>query len=264
MRLALSRDGKRISDTVIVSTPKRFNDGMTLFHRIGKKLSNGKKIKAIAGGAAGPLDENKTILVNPPNLKRWKGKPLVSSLRKIFHAPVYLDNDAAMAGMGESVFGRGKGRRIVAYLTISTGVGGVRIVDGNIDQSAMGFEPGHQIIVQTGKKATTLEDRISGTAFERRYKKKPYEIHDARIWDEVAKNLAYGLCNTIVHWSPDIVILGGSMMKKVGIPIPRVRHHLQKILHIFPNIPPIQKAKLGDKAGLYGALAYVRQMETKK
>jgi glucokinase len=55
-------------------------------------------------------------------------------------------------GLGEAVFGAGKGREIVVYMTISTGVGGARIVGGKIDASAMGFEPGHQIIDACGGK----------------------------------------------------------------------------------------------------------------
>ncbi len=47
-------------------------------------------------------------------------------------------------------------------------------------------------------------------------------------------------------------------MKEVGIPIPAVRKHLAEVMKIFPNIPPIEKAELGDFGGLYGALAYAR------
>ena len=87
---------------------------------------------------------------------------------------------------------------------------------------------------------------------------KPFEIHDDAIWDKLAKFLAYGLNNTIVYWSPDIIVLGGSMMKEVGIPVPAVRKHLSEILKIFPTIPQIEKAELADFGGLYGSLAYAR------
>ena len=178
-------------------------------------------------------------------------------MRKIFHAPVFLENDAALAGLGEAVFGAGKGKKIVAYLTISTGVGGCRIVDGKIDENSQGFEPGHQIIF-SDKNIITLENLVSGTAIEKKYGKKPYEIFDVKIWNNVANNLAYGLHNVAVLWSPDIIILGGSMMKKIGIPVERVKFHLSKILNIFPKPPLIKKSKLGDLAGLYGALAHLK------
>jgi len=242
---------------VILPTPKRFADGMAFFKKTAKELANGKEIKAVSGGIAGPLDKNKTMILNAPNLAGWNKNPLAKELQKIFKAPVYLENDAALAGLGEAVFGAGKGKNIVAYLTISTGVGGCRIVNGKIDKSSMGFEPGHQIMFFE-KKMLTLENLVSGTAIEKKYGKKPYEIFDAKIWDNVAKNLAYGLHNVAVLWSPDIIILGGSMMKKIGIPVERVKFYLSKTLKIFTRPPLIKKSKLGDLAGLYGAFVRLK------
>jgi len=257
MRLAVSENGNGLDRVLILPTPRKFNDGMALFKKTAKELVNGKKIKAVLGGIAGPLDENKTMILNAPNLRGWSKKPLVKELQKIFKAPVFLENDAALAGLGEAVFGAGKGKKIVAYLTISTGVGGCRIVDGKIDENSQGFEPGHQIM-SLENKMITLENLASGTAIEKRYGKKPYEIFDAKVWDNVAKDLAYGLHNVAVLWSPDIIILGGSMMKKIGIPVERVKLNLSKILKIFPKPPLIKKSKLGDLAGLYGALARIK------
>ena len=178
-------------------------------------------------------------------------------MEKTIKAPVVLENGPGHAGAGEGGFGAGKGKKIVAYLTISTGVGGCRIVSGKIDESSQGFEPGHQIVFFENK-ITTLENMVSGTAIEKKYGKKPYEILGAKVWDNIAKNLAYGLHNVAVLWSPDIIILGGSMMKKVGIPVESVKFHLSKILKIFPKTPLIKKSKLGDLAGLYGALAHLK------
>jgi predicted NBD/HSP70 family sugar kinase len=79
------------------------------------------------------------------------------------------------------------------------------------------------------------------------------------ILDKMAEILAYGVNNAIVHWSPDVVVIGGSMMKKIGIKIPRVEFHLKKIMRAFPNnIPKIKKAALADFGGLYGALALIK------
>lgn len=259
MRIGAAENIKKVSKSMIFSTPKRFEEGMALFKNTAKELADGGKIKAVAGGIAGTLDKNKTMTLNAPNLRGWSKKPLVKEFIKIFGAPVYLENDAALAGLGEAVYGIGRGRKIIAYLTISTGVGGSRIVNGKIDQSAFGFEPGQQIIVTPH---CTLENLVSGTAIEKKYGKKPYEILDAEIWDNVAKDLAYGLNNITVLWSPDIIILGGSMMKKIGISVDRVRFHLSKILKIFPKAPLIKKSKLGDLAGLYGALWYLKSIKS--
>lgn len=266
MRIAFSADGKGFDEPKVIPTPKEFDKGIEEFKKAARELSGGERIRAAAGGIAGPLDREKTKLVRSPHVSGWVGKPLREELRKILNAPVYLENDAAMAGLGEAAYGEGKGKRIVVYMTVSTGVGGVRIVDGEIDKSAMGFEPGHQIIDADGTLCPEcksvpgyLERYVSGTALEMRYRKKAYEIEDPDVWDEAARFLAYGLNNTIVHWSPDVVILGGSVSGR--IPLDKVRVYLADILKIFPEPPLITRAVLGDFVGLYGALQFLGRIE---
>lgn len=265
MRLAVSKNGKIFDEPKIVPTPKDFKEGVSVFKKLAFELANKEKIEATAGGIAGPLNKERTELVNSPNIPGWIGKSIKEEFSKAIGAEVFIENDADVVGLGEAVFGAGKGYHIVAYLTISTGVGGGRIVGGRIDENALGFEPGHQIIDPGGTMCPScnapghLEGYISGTAIEKKYGKKPYEITDDKIWDETAHFLAIGLNNTIVHWSPDIVVLGGSMMKEIGIPIERVRHHLKNLLRIFPELPRIEKAKLKDVGGLYGAMALLNQ-----
>lgn len=261
---AVSADRKKfLAEPVVVSTPKNFQDGIGTLKNIISNLANGSPVEAIVGGVAGVLNPEKTSLVKSPNLNEWVGGDVNSELAAVFNVPVSIENDSALVGLGEATYGAGRDSSIVVYLTISTGVGGVRIVNGVIDENALGFEPGHQIIDPDNTLCPTcegndLESYVSGAAIEKRYGKKPYEIHDEAIWDEIAKYLAYGLANTIVHWSPDVVVLGGSMMKEVGIPIPAVKKHLAETLKIFPVIPEIKKAELDDFGGLYGALSFAR------
>lgn len=270
MRLSVTKDGKDIGETKIVPTPQEFKKGIIEFKKTYLSLAKGKSIKRAVGGIAGPLDKDKKMSVNPPHLPDWKNKPLKEELEKVVSAPLYLENDTAMAGLGEAVFGAAKGKTIVAYMTVSTGVGGARIVDGKIDASTFGFEPGHQSIdadgtifaeakpFEGGRLKGHLEGLISGPAIKRRYGEKPEEIEDEKVWDEVASLLAVGLNNTIVHWSPEVIVLGGSLMEK--IPFKKVEYNLTNMLKIFPDIPQIKKAKLGDLSGLYGALYYLNNI----
>jgi glucokinase len=267
MRLALSRDGETFGEPKIIPTPKDFDAGMLALKNLATELLLGEKADAAGGGIAGALSRDKTRLLNGPNLQGWNGKPIKLALESAFGCTTFIENDTAIVGLGEAVAGTGKGHEIVVYMTVSTGVGGVRIVRERIDVSAMGFEPGHQIIDADGTlcKSTVcgfgldFESAISGTAITARYGKKPYEITDDAFWEEMARVLAYGLNNTIVHWSPDIVVIGGSMMKKIGIPVDRVRAHLKGILHIYPELPLIEHSALGDIGGLHGALHFVKQ-----
>ena len=267
MRIALSRDGVTFEEPRIVETPKDFDAGMLALKNLATELLSGGHATAAAGGIAGTLSKDKTQFNGGPNLQGWGGKPIKSALESAFGCPVYVENDTAIVGLGEAVAGSGKGHPICVYMTVSTGVGGVRIVNERIDVSSMGFEPGHQIIDAgrglqghtVGGDGLDLEGIISGTSVTKRYGKKPYEITDEAFWDDMARLLAYGLNNTIVHWSPDIVVIGGSMMKKIGIPVERVKAHLRGILHIYPELPKIEHSALGDIGGLHGALHYVKQ-----
>lgn len=265
-RVALSRDGESFAEPRIFDTPKDFDTAIEAIKRVAIELTEGQPIDRAAGDVAGVLSRDRSVLLKAPHLPGWNGKNLKHALQVALSCEADIANDAAVVGLGEAVFGAGKGREIVVYMTISTGVGGARIVGGKIDASAMGFEPGHQIIDaggaltvrSVGGTGNDLEGIISGTAIEKRYKKKPYEIEDPAFWDEMARLAAYGLANTIVHWSPDVVVLGGSMMKKIGIPVPAVREYLRGILRIYPELPEIVHSDLGDVGGLWGALALLK------
>ncbi len=263
-RVAISKDGKAFEEPVIFDTLQNFESGIVKLKNTIKGLSGVEKIISVAGGIAGPLNEKKERLIGGPNLKDWIDKPLKEKLQEMLSTKVHLENDSSMSALGEATNGAGSGYGIVAYITISTGVGGSRIVDGKIDSASVGFEPGHQIIDADNTlcpdcDGNDLEAYISGSAIEKRYRKKPYEITDNEFWDEIAKFLAYGLNNVAVHWSPDVIVLGGSMMKIPGIKISDVDRHLKDILKIFPIVPIIKKAELGDIGGLYGALEIIKQ-----
>lgn len=267
MRVAYSRDRETFETPKIVPTPKDFDAGMETLRALALELSAGDTIEAAGGGVAGPLSRDRATFLNSPHLAGWSGKSIKLKMEEALGVPVFIENDTAIVGLGEAVVGAGKGYEIVAYMTVSTGVGGVRIVNQKIDVSAMGFEPGHQIFdaggalhaTSVGGNGLDLEGYISGTSIAERYGKKPYEITDETFWDEMAKLLAYGLNNTIVHWSPDVVVVGGSMMNKIGIPLDRVSLYLNGLLNIFPELPVLVHSALGDIGGLHGALAYVKQ-----
>ena len=113
-------------------------------------------------------------------------KPLVHRLQDELSTKAYIANDTAIVGLGEAHAGAGKGSDIVVYITVSTGVGGARIVDGEIDRRAFGFEPGHQIIdidnsICKKCKSGQLEDMVSGTATQHRFGVKPYEVEDPNL-----------------------------------------------------------------------------------
>jgi predicted NBD/HSP70 family sugar kinase len=253
-----------LGEHVSFKTPPTFEAGMKKLIETIDAFSIAK-IEGMAGGVRGLLTEDKTGIHNDSTLNKWVGKSIVGTLEKQYKTKVRLENDSAMAGVGEATYGAGKGLPIIAYHTVSTGVGGVKIENGQIDDASVGFEPGHQILdidrTVLGEEITpTLENLVSGTAVEQRFGVKAYEIPQSDVlWDELAEYLAQGLHNTILYWSPDAIILGGSMI--IGDPkieIDAIRKYTVESLDGFVPAPLITTAKLGDEAGLYGAMALLK------
>jgi glucokinase len=262
-RVAYSNNGKTISGKTSFPTPNTFSEGIKQIRTSVKDFSIAGKVSYAVGGVAGPLDQTKAKLVNAPHLRNWAGKPLKKELQKIAKCGVTLENDTALVGLGEATHGAGKGYRIVSYITISTGVNGVRVVDGIIDKTAMGFEIGHQIVNPGHPTRKTIEKLISGTAIKRIYKKQPSEIESAKIWKEISDWVAIGIANTAVYWSPHIIVLGGGVSNELKHYFPYIKSRLKKELTIFKKHPVIKKSTLKSTGGLYGGLAIIQNQKRK-
>ena len=273
MRLAISPDGINLNQPVMIDTPQTFEEGMSKFEEMYKSVNQGITLKRAAGGMTGVFSRRRHELLMSPHLPEWSGHPVKNRLEEITGVEVLFENDTAMVGLGEALSGAGRGYDIVAYITISTGVGGSRIIKGRIDVSTMNFEPGHQIIdadgsmmpnakaFEDGESLGHWESMISGTSMQDRYNMHPSQIVDEGIWKDQARYVAFGLNNVIVHWSPDVVVLGGGMMKSPGLKVEDIKTHLDTILKIYPVRPDLKKAELGDFGGLYGALKYLQMLE---
>jgi glucokinase len=265
-RVAITDDLFTIAAVEKFDTPLSYREGLAAVVDAVRKLTNGTPITSIAGGIRGPLNHEKTGIVSEKVLHDWVGRALTKDLEKELRAPVYLENDTAIVGLGEVHYGAGKGHDIVAYHTVSTGVGGARYVHGKLDVVSVGFEPGHQILdidrtILGSHIPPTLENMVSGTALQKRRGVKPYEIdqNDA-VWDELAKYLACGLKNTVVYWSPEVIVLGGSMI--IGDPrifLEPIRKYTEEALDGLVPCPLIVDATLKDEGGIYGAMALIKE-----
>ncbi|MCX6739149.1 MAG: ROK family protein [Candidatus Parcubacteria bacterium] len=257
-RVAGSLDLESFLEPRIFDTPKGYEEMIALIAGTAKEIANGSAIESAAGGIGCPVEKKTHSLIGGLNFPAWDGKPFQEDLSKAMKAPVFLENDSALVGLGEATHGAGKGSDIVAYITVSTGVGGVRIVKNKIDANVYGFEPGWQVFsLSEGQKYAS--DILSGRSLEEAIGRKPYEVIDPGFWNDKARKLAYVLNNVIVMWSPDVVVVGGSMMKEIGISLPLTENYLKDILKIFPTIPPIKKAELQSIGGIWGAMEFLKQ-----
>lgn len=250
-RFAVSHDGTSFDEPLIIDTPLNYTQGILAFDDCVKKITRGKKIDKAIGGFPGTIVDQKVF--RSPNLPDYEGKLLGYELERVFGVAPHIENDASLATLGEAVYGAGKGFDIVAYITISTGIGGGLVIDKKIQKKKYGFEPGHQIVNYKTKEV--LHDLISGTALSKKYHKPAKEIKEPEIYEWISDILGVALTNTIVHWSPDVLVMGGSITKDIDIG--EVQEQIEKNLHIFPEIPVIKRAELGAYNGIWGALALV-------
>lgn len=266
-RVTVSEDLKSFEKPVRFTTPISFKEGMEKITEAAKKLAPGK-IRGAAGAVRGLMTEDRSSIAHDDVLKKWVEEPLLETLTKNLDTKVILENDAALAGLGEAHFGAGKGAEIMVYHTISTGVGGAKIENGKIDSYHLGFEPGKQVLdidrtILGDDILPTLENLVSGAAVEERMGMKPYEIpQDDAIWDQLAYYLAHGLRNSILYWSPDLIVLGGSMINgDPVIPIDNIQRHVAEVLGEDMASPLIKAGELKDSAGLYGAMALLSEQD---
>ncbi len=132
------------------------------------------QIEGIGVATPGPLDNRTGVIYSPPNLPGWENVPLRDLIHQQFHVPILIENDAHTAGLGEYMFGAGRGSKYMVYLTVSTGIGGGVLIDGKILEGANGTagEIGHTTIDWKGGRCNCgnvgcLEYLASGTAIAR-------------------------------------------------------------------------------------------------
>lgn len=254
-----------------------------------------RAISAIGMGMPGPLNGATGVVFSPANLPGWNDVPLSRILRQGTGIRTFLEHDANLAAFGEWRKGAGKGARHMAYVTVSTGIGAGLIIHGQLYNGAGGIagELGHTIIQWRGPlckcgQRGCLEALASGTALARmarealagnvrtslRSLKGPgrptaRDIDEAarhgdplarRLLEQAGAALGVGLGNLVNLLNPELIVLGGSVMK-AG---PLIRRPMRASLEAsawkaarrgLRIVPPV----LGQDVGLIGAIEWARQ-----
>ena len=249
--------------TVKEPTPEGLDEGLGLLHAMIGRVAGGAAIASMGAAVGGPLDWQ-TGVVSPLHQPAWRNVPLAKIMRDRWQAPFRCDVDANVAALGEYHLGGYTESRLL-YLTLSTGLGGGLLVDGQIYRGGMGGahpEAGHQAIpfrcrhparVQCECGAPDcLEALVSGNGIRRIYGK-PAEQLDAGEWAEVAWNLGQGLRNLAVLCAPDVIVIGGGMARQGERLLGPARQVMTDRLKLVPP-PRVQVSKLGYDTALKGAL----------
>lgn len=252
-RVSAARVGGGLLPPVLFGTEPDIDAGIARIAHEAKKFLEGKSPKIIVAGIAGQVSKE-GVLLKGPNLPGWEGHSLRDKLSSEFGAPAHVVNDALLGGLGEAHKGAGVGATSLLYMTFGTGIGACRIVSGKPDFS-LGTETGHQYI-SYGDALVEAEDLISGKAFKNIYGKGGEDIKDHTFWKEHARLAAIVVFNTSLHFLPDTVVLGGSLMKEGSLSAEDIELRLAEIGRRLSPFPKVLLGTLGDFAGLHGAHAY--------
>ena len=248
MRLAVSSGGNKLNKQVTADTPRNFNESLAKFKRLAKELANNQKISITVGGVPRFTKDKLTF---------WYTHPVIKELAKITESKIILENDSALAALGEAVFGAAQKEKIVGYLTFGTGFGGARIVNKQIDANYFGFEPKLQIANYDPKtdKAPSLSLFVSGRGISNRYHTQEQNITDKKTLNEIESWMKVAVNNAAVFWSPEIIVIGGGVGLDKDFSTQRIQQYINRRFKNLPHRPKIAKAKLKQESGLMGALA---------
>ena len=244
-------------------------------------------LRGIGLSLAGPIDTETGFVTKIPTLPGWDGFPVRRALFERTGVPVHVENDAIAATLGEWRHGAGQGMRNIVYLTVSTGIGGGAVVDGNLLRGRKGIAGhlGHMRMAQDGPvcccgttgcfeafaSGSALRDRAVDAAAASGFLSNIPDIEarhvfeGARAVDSVcvdllageAMYLGQGITSVIHMFSPDRVIMGGGLSNGFDL-LDKGMHDIirRDAMPPFKDVPVV-KAGLGGDSGLFGAASLV-------
>ena len=251
-----------------------------------------KELDSIGIGSPGIASPEEGIILSSSNLN-FDHVNVRSEIQKYINVPVFVENDANCAALGEAVCGAAKGEKNVIVVTLGTGVGGGIIADGKINRGSFcgAGEIGHMVIdcvdgVQCGcGRKGCWEQYASATALIRMAKEAAEKESNTKILvharegkieninaknvfdaaheeDSVAKAvleryfkyIACGVANLINILEPDMIVLGGGMSaQKEYLTVPVEKFVKEEMYGGLSLKTKITAATLGNEAGIIGA-----------
>lgn len=243
----------------------------------------GYRLKAIGIGAPGVIDVERGFIYYLPNIKGWRNYPLKEVLERKTNLPVYIDNDANVFTLAESLYGRAKGLKRAIFLTLGTGLGGGLIIEGRVFRGRLSAaELAHLPITKNGRRCGCgargcIETFVGNRYLERRYKilkriknevslkeifkrMSQAEREALSIGKEFVEYLGRFLSGLINIFNPERIIIGGGVSESLSLFKPYL---WQVIRHqaMWPNLKGLKIVRAGLKgdAGIIGAALFAQQ-----
>ena len=277
--------GFRIIRREAITTPADQMDAMEHLCALAQTLCGSETIAGAGISVGGPLDADKGVLHNPPNLPGWCDVSLTAIVEKQLHTRCVMENDANACALAEWRWGAGQGTRSMVFLTFGTGLGSGIVLDGKILRGATGDagEVGHWRLFDFGPsgygKLGSFEGFCSGGGlrqlgltvgeqYRQRGQTPAYwnaEKIDAKAVAEAAHAgdkaaqevfnlcgdaLGRGLALIVDFLNPECIVLGSIYARSGDLLEPAMRCALEReaLPHALKGVR-IVPAKLGDSIG---------------
>jgi glucokinase len=272
-------------DIIIANIKKSINGLMEYAEK------RGMEIDSIGLGCPGTVDvPTGKIMGMIPNLPQLKNTNIKEELRKEFHPPIYVDNDANLMGLAEHRFGAARGFQNCLFLTIGTGIGGGIILNGKIFRGSKfaGAEFGHTSIKYDGRKCRCgnvgcVESYAAAPAIGERTKRllrkekssllvkwvkgdlkkltnklifeafKKGDNLAAQVVEEVSVYLGTAIASAVNLLNPEVVVIGGGVGQAGKKFIEKIEYQVKKRINPPAGDFKMKKASLGNDAGFIGA-----------
>lgn len=275
-----STDANISREKVIRNLESCANDALAI-----AKLKN-MHVLGIGVGIPGVVDKG-MVKGGAENLPDWENLHFEDLFRRKIGLPVCIENDANLMGLAEVRYGSCIGIKDAVFLTIGTGVGGAMILNGMLYSGYRnrGSELGHIIVEMNGEKCSCgtngcLQAHASTFALIRDYKNllqkkkkniplkidgefivQQYHLNDqiaVAVMNRHFDYLAVGVASFINIFSPQKIVIGGGISESGDFYVENVRSRALKIAMKETSVfTHIEKAILGNKAGVLGAAALV-------
>jgi glucokinase len=237
-------------------------------------------IAGIGIGSTGPVDPLNGKFENLDTIPQWSGASPVDDLAREFHVSVAMENDADAGALAEATWGAGRSKSRLIYVTVGTGIGGGIIFDGHLYRGVDGAHPeiAHQVLEANGVPCSCglrgcWEALAAGPGMAKWMEAQseytgPPGLTARRIYEHAMAGdplaaraveretfyLGIGLANLVNLFTPDAIILGGSIMKSAGVFLSDIRKVMQQGCRFVPlEKVELSLASLGDDANLIGA-----------
>jgi len=270
----------------------------TIDEVIDKSGIKPSQLGGIAVAYAGLVDIDKGIVTEAPNLPHWNNVPLRDMLVDRFKMPAFVINDASAAALGEHRLGAGKELNNLIFITVSTGIGGGIIINGELYNGTDGCagEIGHTVVQLDGPECSCgrrgcWESLASGTAIARMAKEglrsgeksilldMTYGVIDdvraetvaagarkgdalcKRVINQAACYLGIGLGNLVNIFNPQMIIIGGGVSAMGEMILRPARRSMKEHAFKLPaSTVRVVRVGLGTDSGLLGAAIYAQLM----